>query len=230
MKIAIVDDELFFLTYLQRILSEIDEKTQTYVFSSGSEFRRTLGYQIFDAIFIDVDLRNENGIELARDIKKQTQTPIIFITGYLNRLYDLHDLDIMAILSKPFNEQDVRHVYTRIPVLYHYPVIWVETEREKIALHLSEIIYVETYYGGCTIVTETERIETSRYLFKKYLNDLLDYGFIRIQQSFYVNPEHIRSFKASSITLSNKYKLAIGRSYIKEVRTAYAGYLKEETL
>lgn len=230
MNIAIIDDEIFFIRYLESIILNYNAHFHVFGFINEAEFYKQAGYITFDLIFIDVDLGQNDGIEIIRHIHSMFDTQIVCMTSYINRIYELDDLYLFGFLAKPFNQQKVNTFLTQLEKKSSFPVIWITDNHEKTALHLSEIIYIATYYSRCDVVTKDNVYESSRYLVKKNSDLLLKSGFIRIQQSFYVNMEHIQSLSYSSMLLDNGERLSIGYTFVQDVKTAYHAYISKEIL
>lgn len=80
---------------------------------NAAQARARLAHQRFDLITLDLQLNTDDGLALARDIRRQTDTPIIIITakgGEIDRIVGL-ELGADDYIVKPFN---VREVLARV--------------------------------------------------------------------------------------------------------------------
>ena len=103
MRILIVDDEESITDILQLLLQ--DEGYKVDIASSGKE-ALTLAESHYDLAVIDVDLRDMNGSQVAREImNRHTDVKIVFMTGYPELVASIRalDIDIVDILVKPFS-------------------------------------------------------------------------------------------------------------------------------
>lgn len=107
-KILLVDDELGILTLL-----EISLKKERYhnitSCSTGEQALFFVKNHTYNLILLDVMLGDVNGFDLCREIRKHTDTPIIFITSCASDFDKLTGLGIGGddYITKPFNPLEV---------------------------------------------------------------------------------------------------------------------------
>ena len=79
-KILIIDDQ----APIRRVLRDIleNEKYQVEDVSSGPEALQIIKEQDFDAVFCDIKMPDMDGIEVLEAIKKDSDTPVIMISGH----------------------------------------------------------------------------------------------------------------------------------------------------
>lgn len=106
-KIAICDDYEIYLDEIEKTLRKYDWKDNTiiiYKYQSGSTLLCELeNKMVFDIIFLDIDLREDNlGTDVGRSIKAMCpNTLLIYISAY-NRFYmDLANAEPFHFLRKP---------------------------------------------------------------------------------------------------------------------------------
>ena len=85
-QIAIVDDERAFLESYTHIVEKLFAKNRiefvVQCFYKSEEFYHLLKRNYFDIVFLDIDMPEINGINLAADIRKlKLETTIIFVSG-----------------------------------------------------------------------------------------------------------------------------------------------------
>lgn len=109
--ILVVDDDPKVRTLLRRCL-----EGEGFVVSDakdGAELQSCLQRQQISLITLDLNLGNENGLDLARDIRKQRNIPIIMLTGKGDAIDRVVGLEVGAddYLAKPF---ELRELVARI--------------------------------------------------------------------------------------------------------------------
>lgn len=112
-RIAIVDDEKQIRKQIFAMISKyfIDNALECKVlpFSDGQELIDS-GLK-FDIIFMDIEMKNVNGIQAAQHIRKSDMNvPIVYITGYVDywrRAYKVHAFDF---ISKPASQEQIDNV------------------------------------------------------------------------------------------------------------------------
>lgn len=112
-RIAIVDDEkqirkaIFLMIYNYFLDNALEYKVVP--FSDGEELINS--DLKFDIIFLDIEMKNVNGIQAAQHIrKKDMNVPIVYITGYVDywrRAYKVHAFDF---ISKPATQEQINSV------------------------------------------------------------------------------------------------------------------------
>lgn len=109
MKIIIVDDEQPAVKTLMKILNKICPGSEVAGFNSPSKALEFLEENSADIAFLDIEMFDLNGIELAKRIKdKCKKINIIFVTGYSEYALDAVSLRASGYLMKPVTEEDVR--------------------------------------------------------------------------------------------------------------------------
>ena len=114
MKAVIIDDEYFALTELTYLLKEND------VCVIGSFTDPNEGYDFIveekpDVLFLDIDLPDINGIELA--LKVQTMLPhiaIVFVTAYSQYALDAYSAYPVDYILKPVRDERLKSTLLRI--------------------------------------------------------------------------------------------------------------------
>lgn len=107
MKAAIIDDEVRDQDRLaecfKRIRAELKEPMEVQKFLSGEEFLRAKD-DSFDLICLDIDMKGKNGIQIAKEIRKNnTQVFIIFITNMAQMAIRGYEVQAFDFILKPVN-------------------------------------------------------------------------------------------------------------------------------
>ena len=114
-RIAICDDEPMICSRIENIVLNYFERNNlevdTQVFYSGEELYKFLSKgEYFDLLFLDIELKLINGIEVGRKIREDLDNQtmqIVYISGKDNYYKDLFDVRPMHFLSKPFDEIEI---------------------------------------------------------------------------------------------------------------------------
>lgn len=86
-------------------------------------------------------------------------------------------------------------------------IMYIETSRHKNLFHTVDGVY--------SIYKKLNEIE----------EDLTDFGFLRIHQSFLVNMRYIQKISSYVLTLKNGKELSVPKSRYQEVKRQYANHL-----
>ncbi len=108
-KILVVDD-----VYPNRyLIEEIFSEYEVHGVSSGKEMRNLLKTMKPDLILMDINLPEEDGYELTKDLKAERTTadiPVIFITIHNTKMDVLHAVKAGGVdfVTKPIVESELR--------------------------------------------------------------------------------------------------------------------------
>lgn len=117
--IAICDDETFTCSAIEQQLLDLSEKAnipmQVDVFYSGNGFINYLRNKIqYDILFLDIELQDINGIEIARYLRNSMNDEhiqIIYISSKTEYALKLFKTRPMDFLVKPFNVNDIENTF-----------------------------------------------------------------------------------------------------------------------
>lgn len=238
MRIAICDDNLEYINIVENYLDKInqDRKNIDYdVFMDGTElvhmYENNMG--TYDAIFLDMEMKEMNGIETANFIRQFDEYVIIvFITGYSSYMQKSFECSPFRFLVKPIDFNDVKKVYEEILTkLNKYPktLVFVE-DGIHIRLHYKDIVFCESHSHYILINTKEKQ-----YKIRKTMNELHNaFGqtmFFRVHKSYVVNLEYIKEIgKTNVILYGYNKKIPISRNYRKSFIEAFIHYEERKHL
>lgn len=225
----IVDDEPLARNVLEKHINKISDLELVSKCGNAVEAFNVLSNREVDLMFLDIQMPQITGIDLLRSLKNKPR--VIFTTAYREFAIDGYELDVIDYLLKPISFErffkSINKVFstarTNIPEAtefkaepgYENPYIFIKSERKKIKIFLSEILYVESIKDYVKIVTTDKSYVT--YLKIGYLEEKLPTAvFLRVHKSFIINAEKIKSYTPVEIEMPGKI-LTIGRYYKQKV-------------
>ena len=119
-KIAVVDDELDMLKEITDGISKQFEKRKIKItidkFTNGAQLIKALeSNRLFDVVFLDIELPDKLGLEIAKLLKETYRNIIIaFVTSFDNYVYDAFDYDVIAYIRKQEFEIRLSSVIDRV--------------------------------------------------------------------------------------------------------------------
>lgn len=226
--ILFVEDDIKVRTGLVKIAAQVDPEIIAFEADSEIEALKILSENKIYALFLDIQLLNSSGFDLAYQIRKIDEykfTPIIFITGqYDNRLEAYINLYCYDYIMKPFKTIEVKRVIEEVVYFGLIPsqvnnVIKLKEKGISYRIFERDIVYME-YINKCLIIkTNDEKYNFMYYSLKKILT-LLSSEFMQVQKSYIVNKNHISRIdhSMSQIYLHNdSQSIPIGRKYKKNL-------------
>lgn len=125
-----VDDDPAMRTLIADYLA--DQNVRVSVAADSSEMRRTLATGDIDLVILDLKLRNEDGLQIVRALRAESDLPIIVLTGHRRESVDrVVGLELGAddYLTKPFSP---RELLARIhAVLRRTPAVRPDQEAKR---------------------------------------------------------------------------------------------------
>lgn len=109
MKILAVDDEKIALDHIISILKRLEPDAEIIGCRHGEKAIAAMDAGDVQIAFLDIELRDINGIELARRLKeKNPQINVVFTTGYGDFAGDAFSLHASGYILKPLTDEKVR--------------------------------------------------------------------------------------------------------------------------
>lgn len=217
--VAICDDE-------ELICQEISACLEPYIqssrltaetFSSGEALYEAIASgRHFDLIFLDIELDLMDGVAVGRKIREELcneTVHIVFISGkpeYALKLFPIHPLHF---LTKPFARQEVVDVLEKAMRL---SVICKKTFEFKTGGTLHRIPYGDILYFeslGRKVCLHTEKEEYAFYDKINHIEEKTQGYFLRIHQSYLINPLGIAHYAYNQVQFLNSQILPVSESY-----------------
>lgn len=226
MRIDICDDEQAFIDSLDRQLRKYQEEMivpMTIMEASGvMDYIDILDqYGAPDVLFLDIELQDGNGIEIAHTIRNDERlqnTQIVFVSSkqkYAMQLFDLHP---MNFLIKNIDYEKLKMVLDDYRLhqekLQKYVTLSVQRKEYRIAQR--SIIYVESIGHSVRIVTVSTE-EIFRAKFSELITQLDPENFVQIHKSYIVNLSYVDRFCKDRVMMTNESWLPISRSKRNDV-------------
>lgn len=226
MNAVICDDNPIFTKHLSAAISDCCAKRDRVCecrFCNSAAELLSMDLSSVQALFLDIDMPGQNGLEAARVLRKSyPEMIIVFVTGFIEYAPDGYDVNAFRYLLKP-------ELQTRLPKCLDD--IWeklYETEesiRVKLSDHseklrLRDILFLEgTTYKHVLIHTLVSPQEPLRCIgsLADYEENLRDKGFLRIQKSFLVNMAHLEDIRNYRAILDCGPSLRVSRTNYADI-------------
>ena len=226
--IAICDDDKYFLDYISCNIEEVLKDEEKIIainkFTDGIELLESLRQENtnFDIIFLDINMPNMDGIEVADAIRrKDNEVLLIFLTSMEDKVYQTFKYNIFRFIRKMYIDTElVEALQSAMEVLKDEKYIF-QTIEEEIRLYLREILYFEFIDRVVSIRTFSRKYKTNIRRFKDIEDIFLSKGFVSIHRGCIINENYIKSIGNLYITLDTEEKLSVSRYKIEEVKKAF---------
>lgn len=233
LNISIVDDEKVFRQQNHNIISQEIKKfnieCQIKVFESISSFLDYIRVQdIFDIIFLDIELGENSGVELAKYLlSKRYDSIVVFVTSHDKYMKDSFGLNVYQYILKEDVEKEIPVTLKRIVNdFYNSTLINLKTENGLSTYKINEIIYFTIQNRKIFMQTKKEYIQVYYTSLKKIL-PLLNDNFIFGNSQYIINMAYIKNFENGVIELNGtSICVFIPKGKVKCKYELYKGYMK----
>lgn len=197
-------------------------------YKSGAQLLESLEKQSFDLIILDVYLQQENGMELARTLRRLGVTSrLVFATVSTQHAVESYEVGAFYYLLKPVGEEALFKLLDKCAAAMwdqkQYIQLKVGWDYRQILL--SEIEYVDIYNHYVQLHTQTG-VVSCHLTFKEISATLLRYPrFLCCYRNCIVNMDHVRAIEGRDFLLDSGVRIPIKRSGYAEIHKRYADYL-----
>ncbi|KEK25607.1 LytR/AlgR family response regulator transcription factor [Bacillus gaemokensis] len=239
-KVLVVDDEMLArdeLKYLLQRTKEVDVIDEADCVEDALE---KLMESKPDLVFLDIQLSDDNGFEIANILKKMKHPPaIVFATAYDQYALQAFEVDALDYILKPFDEERIAQTLKKYKKRKQsetekqpdMKVPDVATGMHKLALPIEEsivlvniedIVYVGLVDGKVAVKTirETYVTHDTLVILEKKLPQT---SFMRVHRSFIANINHILEIQpwfnsTYNLIMKDDSKVPVSRTYAKELK------------
>lgn len=196
MKILICDDEE---RYLNELKVHVEEYLRTH--NIKAELFTTLNPKeimdssfAFDLVFLDIQMPELNGIELAKELKNRNNKVIFFfVTNFDEYLDEAMDLRIFRFFEKPFN---VKRLYSSLDRAMEYIdesyvdlFLYNNGEHQKILV--DNIVYIKRENRKVILTTNSGNEYITKESLEHWTEKLPNTFFYLVHKGFLVNLHYI---------------------------------------
>ena len=230
LRIALCDDDFNFIQELhQKIMQWYQESDNggnisVSEFSDSNYLARTISSGSgFDVLFVDIEMPQMNGLELAEHIRTHLpMSMIIFLTSHSEFSMEGYKFGALRYIPKldmarqlPEALAAVQAEFTKLESRF----LTVRRYSDIMRVPYQEIVYVRHVLRTSQITTLNLGIIKDGRGLKEIHEQLGDERFIYIDRSTFVNLDHIRQIKGSEIILRNSEHLPISRQMLTNVKS-----------
>jgi len=220
-----IDDEPLALELIRSYVARMPDVQLLGTFEDAVSGIEYLARKNPDLIFLDINMPDISGIELAKALKEKPM--IIFTTAHKQFAFDGFELEAVDYLLKPidfdrfskavFKAIDVKKYKARSDSSQEELVIYVHSEYRMIKIVLKNVEYIESMEDYIKIHLANDKPVLTLMSLKKVLEMLPEQQFRRIHRSYIVPVSRIRSVQNKKVQLSHVL-LPIGESYAEQVK------------
>ena len=218
LKCLVVDDEELARILLKTYIQKTDNLALIGTTENPLKALELLDNQEVDLLFLDVQMPELSGIEMAKLINPKTR--IIFTTAYSEYAMTGFDLNVLDYLLKPITferfQQAIEKAKDYFQVSNQEETIIIKSGYDLHKIRLDEILFIEGSSEYVIFQTLSKRIMSYQTL-KSLELSLPNQQFMRVHRSYIVNKIKVNTLKNKELLIGN-FKIPVSETYLEEVR------------
>jgi len=249
LKCIIIDDEPLAVRLLESFVEKTPELELLASFTDSVEGAAAIKEGQADLVFLDIQMPDLDGMELARIVPQQTR--IIFTTAFKEYAFESYEVKALDFLLKPIRyskflaaidkaiEWFGRSTPYPSPLTSHLlPLspyrgsqrgpegasIFIRVDSELRQLQLSQILYVSGMKDYVMFYLDGEKRPLITHMTMKAVEEMLPRGqFMRVSRSYIVAPQHIRKVDRNDCIYIGDEVIHVTEAYLP----AFQAYLEQ---
>ena len=232
MRIAVCDDDETAVSFLRELIESYPkQKLNADGYSSGEDLLRT--GNIYDLIFLDIDMKGIDGIETARRIRiHDRKVKIVYVTSYKEYAGKAFSVHAFGYLLKPVKQEKI---WKQI----EDALLWQEEEAPEVKqveftaveglvrLPVDMIYYFE-YQNRRIYMKSKDTTYEMRGRISDIAGRMEEYGFSVPHKSFVVNLYHVKNIKGYEILMMNGEWIPLSQKQAVQFKEKLSLYLADK--
>lgn len=227
LKCIIIDDEPLAQDVLEEHLKQVPYARLDGKFNNAWDALKFLAVNQVDAIFLDIEMPEMNGIDFLRSLSPAPLT--IFTTAYRNYAFEGFELGVIDFLLKPISLNRFKLAMEKVSDFISLQAhnasldagsttpefIFVKSGVNRIKLFFDEVTHIQGLKDYAIIYTPEKKIVIKGSV--KAMHDIFPVSrFVRVHKSFIVAKDKINRIERHRILIGD-HQIPIGRNYKEEV-------------
>lgn len=228
-RFAVIDDDLKDREDIVNCIMREDSLKECIAYAAASRFLQEK--QEYDAVFLDIDMPEVNGITFARRIKEvMPNILIVFVSWHEDLIFEGMKLLPFTFVRKDHLQVDMRDCLENVVnELTKRKQTWtLHLEHTDKRLFIRDILYFEQMENYCIVYLISGKSIEFRSSMLKLVNELKDFSmFFQISRSYLVNLQQAVSCRNKKIIMSNHQEFEISRRRWTACHEAWQQYQME---
>ncbi len=235
LRIAVCDDDQAIShSYKDRIKALFESKyvdATIFNYTKGSKLIADCGEKPFDLIFLDIDMPEMSGFDVAEKINEISEDPvIIFVTNEEQLVYRSLRYSPFRFIRKTYFGAELNEAIVSFLDLHfkrNKTQVFNCVNGELVAINIKDIMYIESNKHKVTVYTQKKDIVTKAKI-SELEENLKNFGFIRVHIGYLINMKYIFSIEKTEIKFMNQTSVPMSRHRTEQVKTEFQKYIRSE--
>ena len=230
-KIAILDDDktalMISTSAVEAFLKEKNAEYKLFSFSNPLNFLASAKEEKFDLSFLDIDMPEMNGLEVANQLSEIAKNgQIIFLSQREDLVFECLKFHPFGFIRKSKLIDDFSLMMTQ----FFQTINSAEKDETKIgfidktktvSFKIKEIVYIEGDRNYQKVVLKDKTSQNIRVPLGQLEEKLKEHGFIRIHKGYLLNYLYIRSIEGEEVYLTTGISLPMAKKRKDEIMKQY---------
>lgn len=226
-KVLAIDDEPLALRQLELYIGKVPYLELIESCRSANAAKPHLDKA--DAIFIDINMPDLNGMEFVKTLENPPM--VVFTTAYSEYAVEGFRVNAAGYLLKPFSFEEFRRTAERLQQRLEEKKaamaaarmtdhIFFKTDYKNVRVDFKDIVWIESMSEYIKIHLEGQVPLIILYSLRKLEEQLPSDRFCRVHRSYIVSLSHVREAGSNSLTLTDGKTVPVSDSYRQSLREA----------
>lgn len=239
--IILCDDNTQFANLLSDVLIKECNKLQSRekfihigcIFNSGYACLEYVRKEKTDVIFLDIDMPQMSGFDLAKILRAEFPNMIIvFMSAYDNFVYNSFEFMPFAYVRKSHMSEELPKVLKRIANKFHEKErrVTIYTNDGEKQIDIKSIAFVESKRNYFVCHLTYGRKYTCRGTLSQFENIVSGYDFFRIHSAYLVNLEHVERILEHGYILVKNESLPLAQRRAQDFKRKFMEYARRDMM
>lgn len=234
LKIAVCDDNETMLRVLTDKIGVIYKQNsiafEIRSFLSGDSFLNSHKEHSFDVVFLDIDMPDINGFDIAEQVNNSGETLIVFVTSHDELVYSSIKFRPFRFIRKNYLETELGETLTaantELMKRNSARKFMFQTKSGEVFEDLQLVEYIEIFGHWLLVhIKDNKSLECYGSL-SDMERELNNYDFVRTHKSYLVNCRYIYSIEKNQLVLDDKTVIPVSRYKAESVKQNFRNYLR----
>ena len=234
-RIAVVDDDEIYSYNLKNIIinffNDNNINGEILIYNNGKDLLSECYKNVFDVLFLDIDMPDVTGIEVAEEIRKYNDNiMIIFITNMEQLVFESIKYSPFRFVKKQTMNEEITEVLNALSqkIVKDNLAYKFICNGTQISIRLSEIMYLEAF-KHTIVLHQANKNEYKIPITLDHFQMLYEsVGFLRIHKSYIVNYRYIYEINKNSLIITTSDEIPISRHRVPLVKQQYAYFTRRD--
>ncbi|MFR5631477.1 MAG: LytR/AlgR family response regulator transcription factor [Monoglobales bacterium] len=236
-KLAFCDDNVEFMTHIVESVIAYGSRhgiafdIQKYV-DSDSLMEQIEEKKISDVYFLDIDMPNFTGLDLARMIRTRSDLAlIVFITAYDSYAVDACGMNVVRYILKNRMENDIDNVLDELMIrldrIHSDKIYMIVNQRKYLKIMQRDIVYAYKEQKNTFFVMMDGSKENDRITLQEAYEKLNNPDMIWLDRGIILNRYHISKITSENVIMDGGHVISAGDGRIKELKRILSEYWRD---